>query len=46
MNLPIDGKVNDLVLQEETELDLSSYEEVESMELQYALDESIGSYGS
>ncbi|NNF35915.1 MAG: hypothetical protein HKN68_17540 [Saprospiraceae bacterium] len=37
VNLPIDGKVNDLVLQETTDLDLSSYDEVASMELDHII---------
>jgi hypothetical protein len=37
INLPIDGKVNDLVLQEITDLDFSSYDEVASMELNHSI---------
>ncbi len=35
VNLPIHGTVNDLVLQEITNLDLSSYDEVSSMEVDF-----------
>jgi hypothetical protein len=37
VNLPIDGKVNELVLQETTDLDLTSYDEVASMELNHTI---------
>lgn len=37
VNLPIVGKVNDLVLQETTDLDLSSYDKVSSMKLDHTI---------